>query len=551
MALINEQGIFILHWDDRSWEKYWKLFSHKICEKFGNQNIEEHEKVKTILHCLFDEITDLFTSIIQNQKDVWFFKYVFHFNNNYIDLLLKSNFGKELEQINYKNFVINRRVLGLILEQGCDVDITRTEYDDSKKRIFRETLEDLLYIGSWAYFISDFIAIQSMLGDSLYIDIDKENIIEIKYKSSDIEKIYEHFYKESDYHFEQAQHNASIERINNYKTEVQNNFGFNYDFALGLLNEIQKHHNPLYSNLEDIEFGILEQNLIKNGGDETLVRQFYNGLYMSSDNKQNIKEAVRRPHNINRFHYKPLLVYKINNEKRVLSSLNKITETSLMLHLKAYPWNEMYDEWKSNRKMKEYVQNISNITGRSLERNIEDILKLKDKFYDTNLTSLKTINNQNIDIIKKCGEIDFIFLDVIKKNIYVADAKFLRLRTENVGYKMDFSSFITKLEPQLTNKVEYICDNIDLLNTHFQIKYKDQNIDISTYNIIGCFIISTPTLYMYCDSKFPIYTLGALKKILINMKPYEDIEFQKQTASNIIYPYRIEYPYLKSIRNNK
>ncbi|WDF45157.1 hypothetical protein PQ459_09610 [Chryseobacterium sp. KACC 21268] len=547
MPIIEDSNIKVIDWSDRSREKYWNYFSSELCKKYGTDNITESKQIKDALNFLFEIITDKFLKIIFSQENIWFYKYVFHFNNNYIKLLFKSESGRNLQELEYKNFAMNRRVLGLILEQGCDVNIKRDKIDETLKKKYQELLEDLLYIGSWAYYIADFISIESMLDSPLYIDINKENIIDIKYKNENVTYFYKALNSEIDNDFSEALHNASVERVEVYKDKIQDCFNIDYNFALKQIDEIQKYHKPTDSHLQDIEFGTLEQNLINNGVKKETAEIFYSGLYLSKNNKQSLKEVIIRPHKLNRFHYKPILIYEINGKKRLLTSIDKISETIVMLHLKAFPWNELYEEWKVNDCIKNYVQEISNVTGSNLEGHIEQIfLNNKSFAFDKNITSLLKKNNQNIDIIKKCGEIDFVFIDDKNKIIYVSDCKFLKLRTEGVGFKMDFTTFRDKLEKQLENKVNFANTNKNLFEEHFEVLTKTKR-DFSTYSVMGCFIISTPTLYMYCDSKFAIYTINALKKILKNVSPYETIKINKETQSGILYTDKIDYPYLKSL----
>lgn len=543
MPTINEHGYNLINWGDRSRLKYWKRLSDSVIKEFGDFKHEDFNEVNQILEYSINKLIEIFQQIINEQENICFYKYILKNNDNYFKVLLESDSALKLNTMEYKNFTSNRKVLKLILEQACEVNLKRKNilvYSPLKE--YQEKLEDLLYIGNWIYYFADKIALTKFNQDfwEISFDEDKYMIIESKYEVySYLTKLAE---QESTTQFQQAINNATPISIQELKQKIEDDF-ISYDGFFYIIKEIQNHHlknSKEYegfkdSSLVDIENGIIEQNLVNANFDKEKVQNFCSGLTLSKDNKQSILDTVIRPHNINRFHYKPLLKVTIDGKERILVSTQKILESILMLRMNALPFGDASEEWKKSDDFKAYLEKIKKDRGDLLEYEASELLKINGFIYDSSITNFKKSNNQNINIINKdCGEIDLLYVDAENKKLIVVDCKFLKMRTEGVGFNMDLKTFKEKIEPQIDKKVNYLSNNISHIEGHFQVKENNPQISLKSYQVEGIIIINTPTLYMYFNSKYKILTLSMFSNLLNKKSIYQEIQINDKTYS---YPY--------------
>lgn len=185
MPTINEHGYNLINWGDRSRLKYWKRLSDSVIKEFGDFKHEDFNEVNQILEYSINKLIEIFQQIINEQENICFYKYILKNNDNYFKVLLESDSALKLNTMEYKNFTSNRKVLKLILEQACEVNLKRKNilvYSPLKE--YQEKLEDLLYIGNWIYYFADKIALTKFNQDfwEISFDEDKYMIIESKYE---------------------------------------------------------------------------------------------------------------------------------------------------------------------------------------------------------------------------------------------------------------------------------------------------------------------------------------------------------------------------------
>lgn len=254
--------------------------------------------------------------------------------------------------------------------------------------------------------------------------------------------------------------------------------------------------------------------------DEKVAKAFYDGLSLSRVNKLSIEEAVTKPHSVRRYMFRPILIYQINGEERALVGKEKIQESLVVLATNAISWNIISEEWFNSQCIKSFINKKSGQHDKILEDEIENILKTTDFKYCRNVKTFKQLSgkdNVNIDN-EVAGEIDLIFVNHNNKTIYVADAKYNRARYEVVGYRMDYSLFINpgrskSYEKKLDKKVKWVLQNIDVVQEHLCIIYNDLNINLDGYNVVGIFLINTPTFYML-NGNFKALTLNQFSNFL-------------------------------------
>ena len=119
----------------------------------------------------------------------------------------------------------------------------------------------------------------------------------------------------------------------------------------------------------------------------------------------------------------------------------------------------------------------------------------------------------------------------------VADPKYNKAKYEGVGYRTDYSNFKDKYEAQLSKKVQWIEQNLLIVQSHFRKIYNRPELLIENYNVIGAFFINTPTFYMY-NSKFMVVTVAKINQYLQDAKMNEPINIEYEGLN-----YEYTYPY--------
>jgi hypothetical protein len=263
------------------------------------------------------------------------------------------------------------------------------------------------------------------------------------------------------------------------RTKIEECFNIKYDFAGGIIFEIQKHFNPQNPELQTIEPYVLPLNLAQEYGiNKQLAETFYNGLTISRSNKLPVEQAILKPYSTQRYFYRPILVYKIGGQDRALVGKEKFAESILVLATNAIHWNAMYEEWLKLQCIQSFINQKGREHDKILEDKIEEVVKNKSLLYCRNIKTFKQPSKSNIRIDNElAGEIDLIVVNPTLKKVFVADAKYNRARYEVVGYRNDYTNFLKSYEPQLKKKVEWILqvpltmNRIDLylINKKFRI----------------------------------------------------------------------------------
>lgn len=267
----------------------------------------------------------------------------------------------------------------------------------------------------------------------------------------------------------------------------------------------------------------------------------YKGLSISKDNCLSLIDTILKPYSTERFLYRPFLIYNINNERRLLTSEDKFSESIYVLATNAVQWNTLNAEWRQKKCFQKYINKKGNEHDKLLEDRIEQYFKTNRILFARNIKSFKTATNNNINVDNSnCGEIDFIFIDDIRKEIVVADSKYNKARYEAVGYRQDFTNFEKKYEPQLQKKIDWVANNISIVNQHFIKIYNDKDIDFTSYKVIGIFLINTPTFYMFCSNYLAV-DIENFGHYIKGRDVYPDITLQLEDGNQKVYT----YPYFK------
>ena len=539
MAREKIDGNLILSYETEKYrEIYWTALSNYIIGKYKKKEFTEHSKVESILLESFQYLIDEFKKLISEETTTSFFNYVFFLHEQSCKFLIKTRAGLPFGKIDEKDFSRYRRILKLILEQGCDIDLTWGKFPTSQE-VYRmdDKIQRLFYLGTWFYTFADYIAYQKMIPNGQKINFNEENYIGV-YWQKHYETSYNELFSRLNIDYEKATFDKNA--VKELKEAINECFGINYDFAGGLIFEMKKHFSK--SEFQTIEPYVLPINLSTQFKiDKETAESFYNGISISRENKQSIENVVYKPYSTGRYMYRPILIYKIDGTERALVGEEKFKESMYVLSINAISWNTIPIEWKKNRCMLKYMSRKGNEHDSILEDEIEEILKNRNLRFVRNIKSFKRPNTNNINIDNElAGEIDFIIIDSFRKRLIVADSKYNKAKYEAVGYRTDNTNFIDRYEPKLKKKIDWVYDNKQIVQDHFQIIYNLDKLDISDYKVIGLFFINTPTFYMF-NGQYKAITLNHLDSYLSN--DYEEFKIKyknEEGVEELIY-----HPYFK------
>lgn len=242
MATLRINDCTILTYESHGYQQiYWKRMTNFIIGKYGNRRFEDYDEVNNILNDCFNFLLDEFSNILSPIDKVSFYRYCFFLHEESLKLLIDSRSGFDLnEHINEADFARYRRILKLILEQGCEKNLKKSfKPNDITFQIFDIILQKLYYLGTWLYTIADHIAYHRMLNGckAIYFE-DYDLIVEWR---NDFGKLYTYLFENSYVDYEKAtfDENSTLELIE----EINKNYKIDYNFACGMIFEIQKHHS--------------------------------------------------------------------------------------------------------------------------------------------------------------------------------------------------------------------------------------------------------------------------------------------------------------------
>lgn len=453
MPRIKIDNIPILTVDYEHFRKtHWKSLSDYLINKYGKEEFTDAIEVEAILLDAFQYLVNQFRNILLAEKRFSFFLYVYWLHEQSVKVYLKTLGGYELEGIKANEFALNRRILKLIAEQGCDIDFEWGKFPNGQEVLEMDVkIEELLYLGTWMYSIADMIAYQKMVEECKKIEFDEDDMLVVDWQ----------------YHYGEAYKELFPQLVEDYqkgtfdeqavaelKTAIEQCFDIDYNYAGGIIFEIQRHHNADNPTLQTIQPHVLPLNLVNYSKcSQATAESFYNGLTINRQNKLSIEDAILKPHSVRRYMFRPILIYMIGGEDRALVGREKFAESVMVLGTNAIHWNAVPEEWLSNKCFRKFVDKKAREHDRILEDKIEAILKEKGLLYTRNIKSFKQFSGDNLRIDNPtCGEIDYIVVNLSIKKIFIADSKYNRVRYEAVGFRMDYSNFIKTYESQLERK---------------------------------------------------------------------------------------------------
>ncbi|MBO6523180.1 MAG: hypothetical protein JJ971_05085 [Balneolaceae bacterium] len=524
-------------------DKHRPILSLEIRKKFGKGPFSKQETVRDIiLFCLNYYVTE-FKDVCHKETSLTFYQNILWFHEQATEIAVLHKEDDLSEPIDHEYISIYRRVLKFILETGCDVKMVSGEATDQKfiSRI-EPVLNNLLYLGEMILSLADFYAEQSMIEEVVLISFDEKGQFKFS-RNHHYNFIFEHIIKELGTHlFKTVVDESDLAGIEDLKNSFQECFGIKYEAVSHMVAAIDKQLKEKGDsngvNWETYTYNMKEQFSIP----YEITEQLFGGLRLDKNIKMDLLDLACKPYRIDRYLYKPLLIWNIDGKDFSFLGVNAWTESLLQYATNAIPWGKAPKEWLSNQCFKKYVHKKEDEHGKWLENAFEKIVLELNLKYDRNV---KTLNHnkgsERIDI-KGLGEVDFIVVSNHTKRIYIIDCKHLMSRYDIANQRNDYNAFVLNKKSYnktMRNKLDWFTSNKAILIQHLSglggVK------EIENYSIEGVFVINTPTLYMY-NSEFRIYTISQIKDVLLNK--YVDPKFLILDEENNS-TYSVGYPYFK------
>ncbi|GEC77512.1 hypothetical protein [Flavobacterium aquatile] len=551
MKLHKLKGQYLICKGEKYVEKKFRTaLSKLIVEKFGKGPFDETQ-IREILTLSIDYYIKEFNSICHSETSVRFYQDIFTFHEEITEFVYKYNNEKLSGEIDWAYIAGYRRILKFILEAGCDIKMLNGEIKNEVyiKRVTPK-IDELLFLGEMILTCVSLYAEQSMIEDVAEVKFDENDEYTFS-RRHHYEFIFDDITRELDGQFTKTVvDDNDLAGLTDLKKAIEECFSIKYDEVGGLIARIHEQLKPQGGQIVGVGWKTLPINLnhfckvpIE------IAEQFFRGLTLDRTNKMTLLDLACRPYNLNRYIYKPIIIWNINDEDYALFGKNAWAETFIQLSSNAIPWGKAPKEWLENKCFKKYVHRKEDAHDKWLDDEVEKRLKNNKLLYDRNV---KKINYDetffNIDV-QGLGEIDFIIISPNTKTVFITDCKHLIGRYDTVNQKNDFNVFskgsknTKSYNETISRKVKWFDENKEKLNDHFNKKYPLSNTDIRDYKIEGIFIINTPTLYMY-NSEYRIYTVSQIEDVLNGKfidKTFTLLQDEGENQKLIT----IKYPYFK------
>ncbi len=532
------KGELIAWYQKNTIEKYRPIISEELITKYGIGPFEESQ-INEILFYTLDWYQQKFLDVLRNENELTFYLGLFLLHEFSCHFQQENPNVSPIIELNDKEFAVYRRILKLCLEQACEFKLVSGKL--SSKEYLKEKediIDELLYLGDFIFACSNLLAEQQLIEDCVDLKFTKDNLFYFDRKHH-YDFLITELMNSLKSHIDMAV--TGENDLDDFKKATKNCLGVEYDAAIGTIQAIHQHFESGKFTLD--EWWIYPKNLENlYGVPFEQACTFFKGLTLSIDNKMSLKDAVYRPHNLNKYLYRPFLIWNVDGKDLTLVGDRSFVESIISLTTNAFGWNKYPVEWE-NPCFKEFIKSKVMYNDKILEDQAEKLLKENNIIFDRNITHLKKWNEQNIDIDNEnCGEIDFLFIH--NKKIIIADSKHQIARYDMNNFKNDHSYFETNKKSYnktLKRKISYLSIRIKEVQEHFQVLTNNRELTIENFAVEGIFIINTPTFIMY-NNEFRIHTLKEFKDILKN-KFFDETftilidEENHQKILNITYPY--------------
>lgn len=521
-------------------EKYWPIVSDIVFKEIGESELKEPTQVQKLLKKCFALLCLILDEKINEQKNASFYIFCHYLHEDSIDIWQEQIMGNDLGAIE-EDFAASRRILKIILEQSCKINLVGTPnfYSEIQENIdsYTKYLEELLYIGSWCYILSEFVSRSQLFPSSIGLKYEESGLSILTYQP--FPELFKFVFEEKD------KHNSDVElsdSINGFKKLLKEEFKVDYNNLSSFVN--RQVENPIYRfGLNKID-SIIEELHSELQYAKDFLTVFYNGLKIDKNNCLNIEDCFLKNQHENRHVYRPILELLVDGKIYHMIGRNKWIESLTLLSTNSFPFGQFPSEWKAYPSIKDFVNEIDNTHDKILENPIKELLEKANRIFDYNIESLEQPQTDNINIKNTVGDIDILFLDEKYKIIYVCECKHNRSRFDLNNWKRDYSKFKSKYENQLERKTNWVKDNKIVLENHLKVKNPQKtDLDISQFETRGIFIINAPTIYMF-NGKYRAFTISEIKDLLNEQYVDTTFKFTNEISGKSII---VEYPYFDNL----
>jgi hypothetical protein len=526
--------------------KFRRELSKLIIDKFGKGPYDQNV-ISNILTFNLDYFICSFQRICRNEKSYTFYKNIFWFHEQATQVIHKDLVDKDTpKEIGGNYIAAYRRILKFIIEMGCEIEMFSGEEIDAKYRQRIELiLDDLLFLGEMIMTCVDLYAEQRMIEDVAEITFDDEGLYVFS-RRHHYEFIFEHISKE--FSTQITKHIVDPNGFEDFEDALLKCFGIKYSDVRQLVGYIHQELKLEHGETIAVGWETFIINMASLPGiTAEIAEQFFSGLRLHKNNKMSLHDLVCKPYNLNRFIYRPIVIWKIDGKEFGVFGGNSWTESFIQLTTNAIPWGKAPKEWIKNSCFEDYVHRKEDEHDKWLDDAVEQKILSKGLMYDRNVKSIKTNNAIHSIEVAGLGEIDFIIISESLKKIFISDSKHLLGRYDVVNQKNDYNAFAVgskKTKPYnetMANKLAWFSANSKMLEEHFKLKYKRPELSFDDFIFEGIFVVNSPTFYMY-NADYRIYTIDQIADVLIGK--FTDPTFtilidddDSETFLNIKYPF--------------
>jgi hypothetical protein len=526
--------------------KFREILSKLIISKYGKGPYPTDVITEILFFCRNFYISE-FEKILSNEKSYSFYKEIVWMHEQATNLRHSEQFKNLPDGIDKTYIAEYRRILKMIIEQGCCVDMFNGEIKDLKfMERTQPIINDLLFLGHMLIGISESIAEQGMIEDATEVSFDENNLYVFSRR---------HHYEFIINHIGQKQEKENPEYIvdndgnQEFKKAVLESFGIEYDKIWQTIILVMEHFKLNYGDCVSAEkIGFLRDIENYSGIPLTSIEKFLSGMTLTKENKMSLLLFLKKPHSLNKYLYRPFLLWTINQKMFYVFGTASLYEAEASLYLNAIPWGKIPTEWSDNKKFIKYKNRKHLEHDKWLDDNVENSIKTTGLVYQRAVKKLITKEKSYPLEVKDLGEIDFLIISPYVHKVFIAECKHLQGRYDMVNQKEDFDHFTKDGKDKCYNsrinlKTKWLTENKDILEEHLQLRFKNPNISLKEYQIEGIFFINTPTFYMY-NSDLRIYTFEQVTNVITGRHIDPVFSYTVDSETRNIF-YSIKYPYFR------
>jgi len=525
---------------------YCKELSALILANFGKPYYPEH-KVKEILAYCLKFYTRQFKKIIKENRTSTFYHWVFLLNEEAGAFRLAPDKETKFDEtITREYFAMYRRLLKMILEEACSFELAgEVASPDEFRQVFDDTLGRLLFLGEKIYDCAASHAEHSLIEDPNDISFDENGLYVISRRHH-----YEHGFQEIINMRSWGDNNSVIDPTaeTDFDDILQEIFGFTYTAFHQLLIELHVHHNwkpghvakfkkEVFTDLCEKYFNVAKDK----------VTNFIEGFILSKACKLPVHRLATHPHSYDRLLHRPILQCRINGEDFLLLGYYTLFEAVSSMQFNAIPWGKGPTEWCVIPAFEKYMNQKKEQHDQWLDDEVEKKISPTGCIYERTVKRFYQRPGFYLNIENEsCGEIDFLVINKTTKTLFILECKHLIARSDMPNWKQDFSYFTggtTRYNKKLQKKINWISNNLTVVQNHFRYKENDAALSLTGYKVTGVFVINTPSFYMY-NSDLRIYLFHDIDKVITG--EYKDKVFSLLTVGEDRDEHLwIKYPYFR------